>query len=162
MSKKSIIFLLLLQQAFALTFPQVRFGLPEIFAEPNGTRLLTPTCEQLELVRRKVVEQFHLSKNRQRRQSEGRRYVVYDRPKKEKKKKKQKCPSGNGISSFTFLNFVMGSISIAANIIDNINSNNNDNNNNNNNNNNNIGKTMRWCREMKCNTDVVAQLIAYI
>ena len=86
--------------------------------------------------------------------------MIYDRPKENKTQKKQRTQcapskSGSGLSVFTFLNFVMGSISIVANIIDNINSNNNDNNNNNNNNNNNIGNNMRMSREMKCNTDVV-------
>ena len=41
----------------------------------------------------------------------------------------------NGISTLTFLNFVMASISIATNLLSNTNSNSNNNNNNNNNNN---------------------------
>merc|ERR1711868_227505 len=45
--------------------------------------------------------------------------------------KRKKCPSSSGISAFTFLNFAMGAMSLAANVVNNINSNNNNNNNNN-------------------------------
>merc|ERR1719150_1130271 len=67
------------------------------------------------------------TKSRRRRSDfKGRRYIIYDRPpEKKKKKKKSKCPSRNGISALTFLNFAMGSISLAANVVNNINSNNN-------------------------------------
>ena len=122
------------------TISKIGFILPDSFELRNATNILTPTCDQLAIIEQKVIERYHSLQHRKTRQSdrEGRRYVVYDRPKEEKKKKKQKCPSGNGISAFTFLNFVMGSVSIAANLMNNVNSNNDNNNNNNNDNNNNV------------------------
>ena len=75
-----------------------------------------------------------------------RSYMIYGRPKsKRKKNARQKCKptkSESGLSVFTFLNFVISSISIAANLISNNNNNNNNSNNNNNNNNNEKGKVL--------------------
>ena len=64
--------------------------------------------------------------------SEGRKYVVYSEVESE-----PACESSGAISTFTFLNFVASSISLAGNLGSNSNSNNNNNNNNDNNNNNN-------------------------
>jgi len=121
------------------TVSTISFILPYDFLSTNSSQVLTPTCDELAIIERKVIEKYHSLHRRKTRQSdrEGRRYVVYDRPKEEKKKKKQKC-GGGGVSAFTFLNFVMGSVSIAANLMNNVNSNNDNNNNNNNDNNNNV------------------------
>ena len=62
----------------------------------------------------------------------GRKYVVYNEVESE-----SPCESSGAISTFTFLNFIASSISMAGNLGSNTNSNNNNNNNNNNDNNNN-------------------------
>ena len=53
-----------------------------------------------------------------------RRYKIYER-KDPDKKPEAGCPSNNGISVFTFLNFMIGVVSVAANVINNNNNNNN-------------------------------------
>ena len=72
-----------------------------------------------------------------------RSYMMYDRINtKTGQRTIERCKpkkSKSGLSVFTFLNFVISSLSIAASIIDNVNNNNIINNNNNNNNINNIG-----------------------
>ena len=65
--------------------------------------------------------------------SSGRKFVVFD----EEKKGGKECDSSGSVSTLTFLNFVIGSLSLAANLVSNVNSNSNNNNNNNNDNNNN-------------------------
>lgn len=57
----------------------------------------------------------------------------------------------NGISTLTFLNFIMASISIATNLLSNTNSNSN-NNNNNDNNNNKVTKKLLVSYFLKCQT----------
>ena len=47
-----------------------------------------------------------------------RRYKVYERQEAEKKSEGP-CPQTGGISAFTFLNFLMGVISIAATVVNN-------------------------------------------
>merc|ERR1711868_88816 len=68
-----------------------------------------------------------------------RKYMIYEKQKPKKKEKAANCPPTGGISTFTYLNFLIGVISVAANVINNVNSNNNNNNNNNNNLNVNVG-----------------------
>ena len=63
----------------------------------------------------------------------GRQFVVM-REDESQSDLSEDCQNG-GVSALTFLNFVMASISIAANLLSNSNSNSNNNNNNNNNNN---------------------------
>lgn len=65
-------------------------------------------------------------------QSTGREYVVYSEVEGE-----PACDTGGAVSTFTFLNFLASSLSLAANLGSNSNSNNNNNNDNNNDNNNN-------------------------
>ena len=65
--------------------------------------------------------------------SSGRKFVVFD----EEKKGGKECDSSGSVSTLTFLNFVIGSMSLAASLVSNVNSNSNNNNNNNNDNNNN-------------------------
>ena len=62
----------------------------------------------------------------------GRKYQVYSEVESE-----PLCDSSGSISSFTFLNFLAASVSLAGNLGSNSNSNNNNNNDNNNDNNNN-------------------------
>ena len=99
----------------------------------KSLEIINPTLDTLLDIEAKVLHLYH-SQQRYKRHSDSdsrasRRYLVYDRPpEKKKKKKKRKCPSGNGISAFTFLNFAMGAVSLAANVVNNINSNNNNNN----------------------------------
>ena len=85
----------------------------------------------------------NFSKILDKRTRNKRSYMIYDRMKtKTGQRPIEKCKpakSKSGLSVFTFLNFVISSLSIAASIIDNVNNNNNNNDNNNNNNNNNIG-----------------------
>ena len=53
-----------------------------------------------------------------------RRYQIYER-KEPEKKSEGACPSTGGISAFTFINFLLGVVSIAANVLNNNNNNNN-------------------------------------
>ena len=64
--------------------------------------------------------------------SVGRKYVVYSEVEAE-----PACEASGAINTFTFLNFLASSLSLAGNLASNSNSNNNNNNNNDNNNNNN-------------------------
>jgi len=66
--------------------------------------------------------------------SSGRKFVVFD---EEDKKGGKECDSAGSVSTLTFLNFAIGSLSLAASLVSNTNSNSNNNNNNNNDNNNN-------------------------
>ena len=66
--------------------------------------------------------------------SSGRKFVVFD---EEDKKGGKDCDGAGSVSTLTFLNFVIGSLSLAASVVSNTNSNSNNNNNNNNDNNNN-------------------------
>ena len=68
----------------------------------------------------------------------GRKYVVY----KEDKGSEPVCDGGGAISTFTYLNFLVSSISLAGLLMSNNNDNNNNNNNNNNDNNNNVASEM--------------------
>ena len=80
------------------------------------------------------IEQRHLGPRVKRRD-----FVIFEKPKKKEKIDVDMfCPPSSGLSAFSFMNFMMGTISIAASIMNNINNNNNNNNNNDNNNNNNI------------------------
>ena len=121
------------------------FILPPYFSDNNTPTLFHPTYQTLKDIELRVLDIFHTNKISKRSVSDsrrqGRRYLVYDRPPKKKKEKKGKgkCPSSNGISALTFMNFAIGAVSLAANVVNSINSNNNNNNQNNNNNNNNIG-----------------------
>ena len=49
-----------------------------------------------------------------------RKYMIYEKQEPKKKEKAPNCPPTGGISSFTYLNFLMGVISVASNIINNI------------------------------------------
>ena len=91
----------------------------------KALQIINPSLDTLLDIEAKVIHLYH-SQQRYKRHSDGgresRRYLVYDRPpEKKKKKKKRKCPSSNGISAFTFLNFAMGAVSLAANVVNNIN-----------------------------------------
>ena len=114
--------------------PKLTFFLPPYF--PSSGRntsfeIVQPDYDKLKELESQVIHLYSQQKLSKREARQGRRYLVYDRPPEEKKKKKQrKCPSSNGISAFTFLNFAMGAVSLAANVVNNINSNNNNNNNN--------------------------------
>ena len=108
--------------------PTLRFQLPEYLCDNNSTQLFNPTYETFQDIQIRVldiIKQQQRSKrslNEARRQ--GRRYLVYDRPPdKKEKKRKRKCPASNGISALTFLNFAIGAVSLAANVVNNINSN---------------------------------------
>ena len=63
-------------------------------------------------------------------------YVVFQREEQDIEEE-EFCSGGSGASAFTILNFILSSISLAANAVSNTNSNSNNNNNNNNDNNNN-------------------------
>ena len=121
------------------------FVLPQYLSDNNSPTLFHPTYQTLKDIELRVLDIFHRNKISKRSLIEsgrqGRRYLVYDRPpkKKKEKKRKRKCPSSNGISALTFMNFAIGAVSLAANVVNSINSNNNNQNQNNNNNNNNIG-----------------------
>ena len=121
------------------------FVLPGYLSDNNSPTLFRPTYHTLKDIELRVLDIFHTKKISKRSLfesgREGRRYLVYDRPpkKKKEKKRKSKCPSSNGISALTFMNFAIGAVSLAANVVNSINSNNNNQNQNNNNNNNNIG-----------------------
>ena len=65
--------------------------------------------------------------------SSARKFVVYD----EESGGGKDCDSAGAVSTLTFLNFVIGSLSLAASLVSNTNSNSNNNNNNNNDKNNN-------------------------
>ena len=64
-------------------------------------------------------------------------YVVFQREEQDIEEEEVVCSGGSGASAFTILNFILSSISLAANAVSNTNSNSNNNNNNNNDNNNN-------------------------
>ena len=65
-------------------------------------------------------------------------YVVFQREEQETGEEEEEgCQDGGGGSAFTILNFILSSISLAANAVSDTNSNSNNNNNNNNDNNNN-------------------------
>ena len=49
-----------------------------------------------------------------------RRYMIYEKQDPKKKEKAPNCPPTGGISAFTYLNFLISVISVAANIINNI------------------------------------------
>ena len=63
-------------------------------------------------------------------------YLVFQREEQDIEEE-EVCSGGSGASAFTILNFILSSISLAANAVSNTNSNSNNNNNNNNDNNNN-------------------------
>ena len=105
------------------------FVLPPYLSDNNSPTLFHPTYQTLKDIELRVLDIFHTNKISKRSLSEsrrhGRRYLVYDRPpqKKKEKKRKRKCPSSNGISALTFLNFAIGAVSLAANVVNSINSN---------------------------------------
>ena len=76
----------------------------------------------------------NFSKILDKRTRNKRSYMIYDRMKtKTGQRTIEKCKPAkrkSGLSVFTFLNFVISSLSITASIIDNVNNNNNNNNNN--------------------------------
>lgn len=49
-----------------------------------------------------------------------RKYMIYEKQKPKKKDKAANCPQTGGISTFTYLNFLISTISIAANVISNV------------------------------------------
>ena len=49
-----------------------------------------------------------------------RKYMIYEKQKPKKKEKAANCPPTGGISTFTYLNFLIGVISVAANVINNV------------------------------------------
>ena len=114
--------------------PKVTFFLPPYFSgggRNTSFESVQPVYDKLLELESQVIHLYSKQKLSKREARQERRYLVYDRPPEGKKKKKQrKCPSSNGISAFTFLNFAMGAMSLAANVVNNINSNNNNNNNN--------------------------------
>ena len=124
-------------------------NLPNIFILKQGHNNLKVINEKInvtmykDLVQKILNERSFLNVNKKMIRNK-RSYMIYDRPKtKRKKNARQECKptkSGSGLSVFTFLNFVISSISIAANLISNNNSNNNNNNNNNNNKNDTVCK----------------------
>ena len=108
--------------------PNIRFVLPQYLSANNSIQLFSPTYRTLTDIQITVSDlyqaQTRLKRSLDGNERQGKRYLVYDRPtEKKKKKRRQKCPSSNGISAFTFLNFAIGAVSLAANVVNNINSN---------------------------------------
>ena len=103
---------------------EITFVLPRFLTTGTGldiVPLVNLDLDTLDQVERRVAHLHH----RARREGEARRFLVYDRKKEKEgsKKKGRKCPASGGISAFTFLNFALGAVSLAANVVNNINSN---------------------------------------
>ena len=115
------------------------FGVP--ITVGKSSPMLRIECLNDVLLVEKHIERLQLDdeKRVQRRKRVKRRgFVVYQKPESKKKNREMYCPPrSSGVGAFAFMNFMMGTISIAASLMNNINSNNNNNNNNDNNNNNN-------------------------
>ena len=118
----------ILESAVMTGLPTTTFLLPPFLSADNSLQQFSPTYDTFKDIELRVWD-LCKAQNRLRRsldedEMQGRRYLVYDRPpEKKKKKRRQRCPSSNGISAFTFLNFAIGAVSLAANVVNNINSN---------------------------------------